>query len=267
MKPLISARVTETDNVGDAVCSPLQYFSFDGYARSFHDLRCLPPDGPVIFGGGGLLHPKLDAIIEAEVVAHRRQVILWGIGTNYHGDDPSPPEPGWLPECALAGLRDWRGIFENSNAVYVPCPSCMNCEFNRHRQATEQIVIYEHQDFPIVIPGQDFIRRMNNRGDQFSFRGALDFIGSAETVITNTFHGLYWSLLLGRKAVCWKPFSSRFHHFKPPVRFCDEGNWRQAVAGSIAALWYLKDCRQRNVEFAGMVRRQLALNHVFHEER
>ena len=41
----------------------------------------------------------------------------------------------------------------------------------------------------------------------------LDFLGSGETVLTSSYHGVYWATLLGRKVLAF-PFSSKFYTLK-----------------------------------------------------
>jgi exopolysaccharide biosynthesis predicted pyruvyltransferase EpsI len=66
-----------------------------------------------------------------------------------------------------------------------------------------EMVVYEHKDFPIPA---DF-PKLNNRAE---LEDVVQLLGGAEYVLTNSYHGLYWSVLLGRKVILYKPFSSRF---------------------------------------------------------
>ena len=45
----------------------------------------------------------------------------------------------------------------------------------------------------------------------------INFLGSAELVITNSYHGAYWATLLKRKVVVMQPFSSKFLGFRHPL--------------------------------------------------
>ena len=42
----------------------------------------------------------------------------------------------------------------------------------------------------------------------------IELLGSAETIITNSYHGAYWGALLGRKVIVTEPWSTKFYGFK-----------------------------------------------------
>lgn len=228
-------------NLGDQICCPSDYVRLGDDVRkiSIWDYK----HGPVIFGGGGLLHPGVDDMLEEALTADGRPKIIWGIGTNYHGLK-EPYYPSWLGKFDLVGLRDWGNVYE-----YVPCPSCLHPEFDKPRGVvTEEFVIYEHHNQPIQIPGT-FFRRATNSQAADAFPAVLDFLSSADCVITNTYHGLYWSMLLGKKSICWKPYSNRFRTFKYPVPSCQEDNWKERSKEAIVATGYLEECRALNLAF------------------
>ena len=58
----------------------------------------------------------------------------------------------------------------------------------------------------------------NGSGD---LNGALAFLASGETVITSTYHGAYWGLMLGRKVIV-VPWATKFLGFRHPVTLCHE---------------------------------------------
>ena len=80
---------------------------------------------------------------------------------------------------------------------------------------------------------------------------------SGETVITNSFHGTYWALLLKRKVVCI-PFSSKFYGFRYPPAYCTDGDWRKAARQASVRPDALEDARHHNLKFYKLARTALA---------
>jgi len=241
----------KTGNVGDDASCPLLYLNIPGWTPDFCDCRSVPNDGlPVVVGGGGLFHPGIDDVIE-KLVLSGRPVILWGAGLNYHMDfldlqqaAREPPDyPEWVKRCAAVGVRDL-----NSDFRWCPCASCMHPEFDRERLPVRDIVVYEHQASPIPVLLET--PRMRNTGGFEAVKPVLDFLGSARTVVTNTYHGCYWSALMGKRVICWKPFSTRFLRLGANVELCGDGNVENAIAKAAAGdANYLHRCRTAVLEF------------------
>lgn len=217
--------ILDRHNFGDAVCSPRNYFpEWAGFSEvDFRDLK--PGTDPVILGGGGLLHPGVDKWIQD--TAKTRPMIVWGIGLNYHA---SAPPSGWetfLSHCKLVGLRDRGTRFTN-----VPDATCMHSFLDWPVQrCSERAVAYSHFERPISLG----IPEINNHtAPGKTLESVLKFLMTGETVVTNSYHGAYWSLLLGRRTILWKPFSTRFFSGLPialPVA-TTERDFRELTADS-----------------------------------
>ena len=82
----------------------------------------------------------------------------------------------------------------------------------------------------------------------------LTFLGSAETVVTNTYHGVYWATLLGRKVVCI-PWGTKFSMFKHPPTFANETNWHEKIEEAKSYPRALKECRTANTDFFADVKK------------
>jgi hypothetical protein len=56
------------------------------------------------------------------------------------------------------------------------------------------------------------------------------FLASAEVVLTDSYHGVYWATLLCRRVVC-VPYSSKFHGFHCPPAYSRErgADWRDVA--------------------------------------
>lgn len=239
-------------NIGDGVCNALDYVSDFGSKRI--DLRSQIEDMAgyhLVFGGGGLFHSgslsKMDWMTRLlKRLNPNHKFICWGGGLNFH-DQTAFVYPDFLREWDLVGMREWGNPYE-----YVPCPSCMNSAFERPwgSDCHSQVVVFEHHAAPIPLTQ---FPKLNSAKRKDEFLAVLMFLASGNTVITNSYHGAYWALLLGRRVVIYKPFSNRFYGLKPRVGFADESNWKQRVEESEPAPGYLAECREINFRFANKV--------------
>lgn len=251
-------------NRGDWTASPLTHadevpeFDWLHGAKPLYAGRFAPffygrlADADVIVGGGGLLtnlwlyRHRMEEITEA---AARRRLVLWGAGLNAHHQDRMEL-PGYLERFGKVGIRDY---LPGSEYNWVPCVSCMLPELNQAYEIEHEAVVYDNWQFPCRIPG---LPRMSNTcrlGDQRqSLRKAIAFLGSASTVITSSYHGAMWAILLGRRAIVARAFSSKFNTMRyPPVILANLGqDWRPAQADAVLYPNALAESRQVTVIFA-----------------
>jgi len=216
-------------NVGDWHCAPFRYFDL---GRAYLDILDFEPsteghdesvkalaDRHVVLGGGGLMaktfHPKLAHL--AEQRPRLLSLVAWGIAESEYVDRSGglvPPYPGPLPDYMsafdLIALRDTGGNL-HSRVEWAPCVSCMAPAFDKHPKVTRHAVIYEHKSIPIPIDGLD---RVSNEGR--SLESKVAFLGSAELVITNSYHGAYRAILLGRRVLA-VPNMSKIVPISPPA--------------------------------------------------
>jgi hypothetical protein len=76
----------------------------------------------------------------------------------------------------------------------------------------------------------------------------IRFLASGETIVTNSYHGAYWGLLLGRKVIS-TAWSIKFHYFRyPPTLIKDLSEWKEHH-GSAADVDYLEQSRELNRDF------------------
>jgi hypothetical protein len=234
-------------NIGDVVCCPKHYFPefVDFPVYDICDVQFVTEDC-LIIGGGGLMHPGFRRYLEEALRA--RVAVLWGVGSNVHGETelqyPVPPHA-----FTLAGLRDW-----NSGFDYVPCPSCLDPVFDHVAEPKNEIVVYCHHD--VMLPLLTSVPRLDN--SVCSLREAAQFIASGQIVLTNSFHGAYWAMLLNRRAILYRPFSSRFFGFKHKLPVCSsDSSFFNAVKVAESYPDYLTECRMLNRLFKAQVVRLL----------
>lgn len=247
---MILYNFNQTPNTGDRYASPHRYFKWLADVPVKWPWEWEP--GKSIFGGGGMLHPGTDCWIE-KAIKSGSPTVVWGIGLNYHGS-AEQIYPGFLNEGGMIGLR------EKSNPwQFVPCPSCLAREFDQVSvdNPLHALVIYEHavESIPAEV-GKGFPRKTNQDGSDLL--SVLQFLASGCMVLTNTFHGAYWSILLGKTPILYQPFSNRFLALgNLPV--ADFNTWRELVAQNETRKHFvtLKEARARNLWFSLRVRSYL----------
>lgn len=237
----------DPSNIGDHVCCPIDFAGLPGVRV---DLRQSVADlngAAFVFGGGGILHGGTVEQIRA-IASHGRRrnprlgLVAWGVGANELGERTFQ-YPEFLKDFDLVGVRDY-----GSPWTYVPCPSCLHPVFDHPPQSPQhEFVVYDHYDVPIV--GLPSAPRMSNRGDRNELSATVAFLASGEYVITNSFHGAYWGLLLGRKIMVFRPFANRFFGFSRMIEFCDETDWREKMRRCVRYEDYLDECRSINWNF------------------
>lgn len=231
-------------NIGDRMCSPGLYFDWLASAPVLSPDQWSPGE-PSIWGGGGLFHPGTECWIE-KACASGDKVVVWAAGLNYH-DKQDQAYPAWLGSAGLVGLRD-----QGNPHRWLPCVSCMHKEFDSWRGESPCLdyVFYEHMDHLFAgLLDPDSVKANNECA---SIIIALGTMALGQVVVTNSFHGVYWALLLRRRPVIFEPFSNRFMAFKD-VPTCTRDNWRQVVGEALVSYPVqldLDECRQLNKQFS-----------------
>ena len=239
-------------NIGDHTCNPIDYAGLPGtrvdLRQPFTDVEA----AALIFGGGGILHSSTVQQIGALAANARRRnphtaLVAWGLGANELGERTFR-YPEYFREFDLVGVRDYGNPW-----TYVPCPSCLHPAFDiLPAPPTHEFVVYEHYDAPIH--GLPVAPKLSNRGSRSRTYEIIQFLAQGEFVITNSFHGVYWSLLLGRKVVVLRPFANRFFGFSRRLEFCDETDWQEKARQASVYDDYLEECRSLNLQFRDKVR-------------
>ena len=265
-QPIYNLHHLKNRNIGDRACVPLTYFRSLATPRMrLMDVSLTDPlvssltDEIVVLGGGGLLLPWCWHKIIQPLLERRNKVIAWGIG--HHHDDvhvyKKVPRSDWRTSATayqqnypvesfwICGLRD-----DGQPGDYVPCSSCMSPLFDRKYAVIRDVVVYEHGALaPIAITG---IPTISNVGE-ISLADVIGFLGSGRHVLTNSYHGMYWSILLGRKVLLYEPWCSKFQMLRYAVTVCDRDDWKEKLDLSKAYPEALAECRTLNRRFAAKV--------------
>jgi hypothetical protein len=245
---IINVHFDKNDNLGDWAAAPGQYYSF---IDEIVDWSWRPTEECfVIFGGGGhIMRPEDKDLLEIMSDSLVLGSCIWGGGHNKEIAKPGKYPP-YVTQQNLTGLRD-ANRFLPDGVMHVPCVSCMHPIFDATHKIKHDTVLYLHK-FTRHINEQfkDVPRLMNHGGSHEDLAKAISFIGTGRYVFTNSYHGIYWSALLGRKAILMATPNTRFTMTNIP----------HIVAGSIdikkykkfakvSKSGYLSRCRNANTQF------------------
>jgi hypothetical protein len=151
--------------------------------------------------------------------------IIWGAGHN--GDYQKKLKgmlefPNWMRNFDLVGIRDY-----NQGYDWVPCASCMHPALREKQKIKHRVIWFEHKKQLIKSTefGADPIPRFINSGN--NIHETIRILGSAEVIITNSYHGAYWGTLLGKKVMVAEAWSSKFNAMRHKPYFLGKGDfWR-----------------------------------------
>ncbi|MBW6505923.1 MAG: polysaccharide pyruvyl transferase family protein [Rhodobacteraceae bacterium] len=232
-----------TPNIGDRVATPARWLDF-GPDITVQDFGAqVPPCDVAVFGGGQVYNEAAGAVLYRSAAARRR--VVWGIGMLGVNRETARHDV-FTGAVDLMGCRD----VGMPGTVHVPCASCMAPRLASPPPPRHELVIYAHASKSRGLQRPSGIPCATNHGGTFA--QAVDFIGSGATVVTNSYHGTYWALLLGRRVLCL-PYSEKFAGFAQPPAMADAADWLAALPKAWAADGYLEECRALTAEFHARV--------------
>lgn len=232
-----------TSNIGDIKSSPFNYFKLSNQQKQIDIKQQLAACGKskvLILGGGiyGSLKDKLCNTLTSSLN------IAWGIGI-FNEENISQQ---FRNNFQLIGIREYNHpAIDNKHIFYVPCSSCMNPAFDKKFNIKHKVVFYAHKQKTTPEQWLAF-NELPVLTNEDKFSKVIKFLGEAETVITNSYHGVYWATLLGKKVLCL-PFNSKFYNFKYPPQFTSTKNWNADIHKAQTHPEYLTECRNINYAF------------------
>jgi hypothetical protein len=246
---IINVYRKDRHNTGDLHSTPILYFDFPVKVKhnEIYKTRIRPKrlkDNVVIVGGGGTLGnhyfaSNMKTIAESKALKR----IAWGIGHNLHGSDKIQ-FPDYLQKFDLVGIRDYEFGYD-----WVPCASCLHPLFDKEYPIQHEIVVYEHYSFSrLPIRGYP---KLNNR--TYDLEKILKFLGSGNIILTSTYHGAYWGIILNRKVIIVNPFSSKFYGMKHQPPIATDRNWNDKIKDAKNHPEALHECRTANKKFADKI--------------
>lgn len=229
------------NNVGDQVCGPANYFpQLNCKKRSLRDLSLQTSK---IIVGGGLVFNQLSTLSDStEPELDKTSKVSWGVGI--------PPRGKRDDEVArvasrfdLFGTRnfDWADQLD-----FVPCVSCMSDQFDGLREPSKEVVVFAHQRKTPDLKEEEGVPFMYNTARPLN--EVLRFLASGETVVTSSYHGVYWAQLLGRKVICI-PYGNKFQSFQFLPHFATVSSWRSELQSASQTAPLLEHYRELNLAF------------------
>lgn len=169
-----------------------------------------------------------------------KNIIIWGAGFNLHKGENCNGSLD-LEHFRMVGIRDYGYAYE-----WVPCPSCLLPQLSYKYDLLRKYGIVEHRSFPI----QEFeFEKIDNSVDICTI---LNFIGSSEIIITNSYHATYWAMLMKKKVIVYRMWSSKFEGMKwKPVVY--SGRLEDDIQRCIIYDNALDESRDINIQYAKKV--------------
>ena len=240
----------DTANIGDRYCSPFDYYDWPGATVS--DIRKDDtPDYDVGIYGGGKIFGGM-ARYKGVRTKSTGLNIAWGVSTV----QSFPISLRYMiarRRMHLVGSRD----YGDRRYDYAPCVTCMAPFFDAPPAPEHDVVFYAHggktAGMGITIPPH--IPSLTNNCD--SLEAALRFIASGRTVVSNSYHGVYWALLMGRKTLCL-PFSNKFGNYRQSPHYATAATWLDEVQNAVARPEMLALTRSATADFKAKVDAMIA---------
>ncbi|WP_164488850.1 polysaccharide pyruvyl transferase family protein [Sphingobium sp. LF-16] len=263
-------KLNASANVGDWIASPYYYFIdfFSQYTCILHSdwsvlWHEIEKSDIVIFGGGGLLDnsDQLNQVFN-KITEKCDNVIIWGAGTHkYNADNIFNKKTSTVPinfeKTLLSGVRDYNHPYQ---ASFLPCASCLHPAFDK-KQSDVEIkrevgVIRSALESSFAVSG--FSSSITNAEPIGSI---AEYILSSKVILVSSYHGAYWSMLLGKKAILPKTRLGvdKYRYFRHQVGFYDDAKFDEGKILELAhnlpdPSGFLIEARQLNLDFFQKVR-------------
>lgn len=240
----------DNSNCGDKVVCPLLYYYdyFKQYNIKRHDMRfidfkSIADTDVVIIGGGGMLdYAEFTNRGINKVFDTGAAVIAWSPGFNTHTEYSETFETKICFDRFVAiTVRDFT---KNHGLEYLPDVTCKLPGLKEKYIIRREFGVATHKDYPIKGFKYDTIT------NECEIDEILQFIGESEIIISNSFHMIYWSTLMGKKTICANPFSSKFHTYKyKPEYFYSDTDILSKCVNQARMYNILDECIEANDAF------------------
>lgn len=187
-------------NIGDELCSPKHYFS----------LRTALPRLAIVGGG---VFGDFGAKALRTLGLTPAQSVLWGIGRSAKRDGERLERIATLPHLAW-GLRDIDGLADAAH--FLPCVSCLHPMLDAPIEGDATLLFVNAETRVTPTTQQQALARLaSERGwtllhNDCSDAAMAEALRRHRRVVTNSFHGAYWSLLSGHETAV-VGYSTKFH--------------------------------------------------------
>ncbi|MDO6799724.1 hypothetical protein [Shimia thalassica] len=244
----------DADNVGDRLCGPANYFARDQFQTSNLN-KPLRFSRKTVFGGGQIFGQIERAVSENFYNVSNRSLVAWGIGLPIKGKRNDVVRQV-ASKFDFFGTRnfEWADEFD-----FVPCASCMSTIFDDLPSPKYEYVVFAHRrKVPELIESlPQKVPMLTNKNH--SPRTVAEFLASGETVVTSSYHGVYWAQLIGRKVVCI-PFGDKFRTFQFSPHFAQASSWQDELELAKESPPILEEYRRINRSFFDKVSNSLGVS-------
>lgn len=175
---------------------------------------------------------------------------VWGAGHNDSAETEKVKYSKFLSEYRAVGIRDYQ---ENSRYDWVPCASCMHPALRGNYTIKNDVIWFEHKKQLIRDFGKDSIPRFVNSGS--NIEQTIELLGSANIILTNSYHGAYWGTLLGKRVVVVDSWSTKFTMMKHQPAFKNKKiTWQEAAEQAKVHTGALDECISATQNFWNRIR-------------
>ena len=253
------------NNVGDFYCAPYLYFEeLQGRYLDIYGMRekkrtvrsqwiDAVSNNNLIIGGGGLFnlrHFEIQMQLFEALAKKGKKIVIWGAGhnaINYPVFNANRHYNVDINAFGMAGTRDF-----SMNNEWVPCVSCMHEIFDHPYESEQEIGIVFHKN---TLRNKSLLKQLetypslSNRSD---LEELINFIGRSEIVVTDSYHALYWSMLMDKKVI-GIPTTSKFFDFKHQPLISSYENFETDLVKAFSFDGLLEEYREKNRNFASRV--------------
>jgi len=254
-------------NVGDYYCAPHLYFKeLEGKVLDISDLRSRKKNvtnnfvdevsqKAIVIGGGGLLnikHFKTQMKLFEELSKRGKKIVIWGAGHNEIDYDNYLKTKRYWIDLKHIGISGTRDFSNKQKDEWVPCVSCLNRIFDKSYNIEQEVgLLFNHKSI------KDNNLKAKYKGypissNTSSLKEMVNFIGKSETVVTNSYHAMYWAILMQRRVIAI-PTTSKFFDFKYKVPISTFEHFKSELKNTKNYDGVLDECREINIQFSKKV--------------
>ena len=255
----------DTKNIGDYYCAPHHYFEplkgkyldiFD-YKNENEKIRSNYIEDvcnkSIIVGGGGLLNRggfEMQMKLFEKISEKGKKIVLWGVGHNEKSKKNYGKVSKYnidINKFGLVGTRDY-----SMPGEFVPCVSCLHPIFDQKFDTKNEVGIVFHKD---TLKKENITKKYQNfatSSNTSNLEDLIEFIGESENIITDSYHTMYWAMLMEKKVITI-PNSSKFFDFKhqPIISNFDDALNHLNKGETFSGI--LEECREINLKFSEKV--------------
>lgn len=175
---------------------------------------------------------------------------IWGAGHNGSDTDINFTDIKWpksFSQFKKIGIRDYH---PNLRFSWVPCASCLHPALRKNYAIKNDIIWFEHkkQLLKPVDFGRGSVPRFVNSGS--NVEQTIELLGSANIILTNSYHGAYWGTLLKKKVIVVGPWSTKFKFFKhPPLLVGKRFDFDEVIDKARVFDTALDECSDANLKY------------------